>query len=76
MEAVVKLIKEKRMTVSSQYGFTKGNGCLTNLIVLYNKMGWSVNEQRVVKVVYLNSCAALNTVSHNVLIDRLKWSVR
>lgn len=76
MEAVVKLVKEKKMTVSSQYGFMKGNRCLTNLIVLYNKMCWSMNEQRVVKAVYLSSCAALDTVFHNILIDRLKWSVR
>lgn len=45
-------------------------------IALYNKMGCSVNEQRVVNIVYLSSCAALDTVSHNILTDRLKWSVR
>lgn len=50
MEAVVKLIKDKKMTVNSQYGFMKRKVCLTNLIALYNKIGCSMNEQRVVKL--------------------------
>lgn len=44
-------------------------------VALYNKMGCSLNKQRVVNI-YLSSCAALDTVSHNILTDRLKWSVR
>ena len=31
LEAISKHVKDKKMTGSSQYGFTKGKSCLTNL---------------------------------------------
>lgn len=42
---------------------------MTNLIALYNKMTCSMNEERVVDVVYLSSSAAFDTVSHKILTD-------
>jgi len=75
-------VKEKKVIRSSQHGFTKGKSCLTNLIAFYDDMtGW-VDEGRAVDAVYLNFSKAFDTVSHNILLWKLRksgldeWSVR
>ncbi|GAB0206926.1 mitochondrial enolase superfamily member 1 [Grus japonensis] len=71
---------DKRM--GGQHGFTKRKLCLTNLIAFYDGMtGW-VDEGRAVDVLYVDCSKAFDTVSHNILISKLRkcgldeWTVR
>jgi len=82
LEVFIKQVEENKFIRSSQHGFTKGKSCLTNLIAFYyGVISWA-DEGRAVGVVYLDFSKAFDTVSHNVLLGRLRkcgldeWSVR
>jgi len=82
LKVINKQGEEKKVMRSSQHGFTKQKSCLTNLIAFYDGMtGW-VDEGRAVDVVYLDFRKACDTVSHYILISKLRkcgldeWSVR
>ncbi|GAB0207239.1 mitochondrial enolase superfamily member 1 [Grus japonensis] len=79
---ISKHVEEKTVIRSGQHGFTKGKSCLTNQIAFYDGMtGW-VDEGRAVDVVYLDFIKAFDTISHNILISKLRkcgldeWTVR
>ncbi|GAB0202179.1 mitochondrial enolase superfamily member 1 [Grus japonensis] len=67
-----KHVEEKKVIRTGQHGFTKGKSCLTNLIAFYDGMtGW-VDEGRAVDVVHLDFSKAFDTISHNILIGKLR----
>lgn len=59
------------MSRSSQQGFTKGKVCSTNLLPFCNKVTSLVGGGR---AVYLDLHKVFDTVSHNVLVDKLAKS--
>ncbi|GAB0182561.1 mitochondrial enolase superfamily member 1 [Grus japonensis] len=75
-------MEEKKVIGSGQHGFTKGKSCLTNLIAFCDGMTGLVDEERAVDVVYLDLSKAFDTVSHNILISKLRkcgldeWTVK
>ncbi|GAB0190273.1 hypothetical protein GRJ2_001492600 [Grus japonensis] len=72
LDVISKHVKEKKVIGGGPHGFTKGKSCLTNVIAFYDGMtGW-VDEGRAVDVVYLNFSKAFDTVSHNILIGKLR----
>ena len=77
LEVITKQVEEKNVIKSSQHRFTKGKSCLTNLIAFYDDMTGGA-----VDAVYFNFSKAFDTVSHNILKDKLRkcalddWSVR
>jgi len=82
LEVINKQVEEKKIIRSSQYGFTKGKSCSTNMIAFYDGTTSSVDEGRAVDVVYLDFSEAFDTVSHNIYTGKLRkcgldeWTVR
>lgn len=79
LENISKHMKDKKVIRSCQHGFINGKSCLTNLITFCNEV---TNEGREVNVAYLDFNEVFDTVSHNILMDKLtnyrldKWAAR
>lgn len=77
LETISQHTKDKKVTGSSQHGFTKRERCLTNLTAFHEEVTGSVIEGRAADVVYPDFRKAFNTVSRNILVNKLyglgKW---
>ncbi|CAM4538200.1 unnamed protein product [Lepidochelys olivacea] len=84
MEQVLKesIRGEESDQEQSKHGFTKGKSCLTNLIAFYDEITGSVDEGKVVDVLFLDFSKVFDTVSRSILASKSKkygldeWTIR
>lgn len=72
--AMLRHVKERKVTLDNQNSFTKSKSCLTNLVALYGGVTASVDNGRAADVIYLGFSKASDMVLHNILLCKLERS--
>ena len=55
-----------------QYGFLKNKSCNTNLLTFIESIARSLHEKIETDVIYFDFAKAFNTVSHDIILQKLK----
>jgi len=71
-DQVVEFLEVNKLIRDSQHGFRKGSSCLTNTLLLLDKVLHSVDEGHDVDVVFLDLAKAFDKVPHKRLLEKLK----
>jgi len=71
-DALTKHLKNNDLLSDSQYGFTSGRSCVTQLLTTINDWMTEIDEGKPVDAIYLDLRKAFDTVPHNRLINKLK----
>lgn len=66
-------MNDRALIRDNQHDFTRGKLCLTNLVTFYDGVTPSLEKVRSADVIcrHLDFCKAFDTVSHNILGDKL-----
>lgn len=72
LESIPKNINNRKGIGSSQDGFMKGKSRLTKLLAFYYEVTHLVCEGIAVDVIYLHVRKGFETVSHNIIMDKIK----
>ena len=82
LDAFSKQLEEKKVIRNSQRGFTTEKLCSIDLKAVYDGITKWVDGGRAVNIIYLDFRKAFDTVSHDILIMKLRkrgiddWTVR
>ncbi|KAJ7421298.1 RNA-directed DNA polymerase from mobile element jockey-like protein [Willisornis vidua] len=69
--SIEKYLEDNAVTGHSQHGFLRGKSCLPNLISFYGKVTHLAGQGKPVNVNFLEFSKTFDTVSHDILLDKM-----